>query len=422
LLRLFLYELREQKKNMKITFIVKEFPKISETFIMSQVTGLAGRGHDVRVVSLKKPRLPDSLHNNKTPDTPYSVYYVGYESSGLKRFISIAYRFIYHLPDSRFIRFLFRLPKGLEIMLYKIAQSEVVTQADVVLIHYGDLAYLFAVFCEKLGIRTPFAAVFHGVDVARYMPSFSHSERQRLFNAMSLGLPVSRFWRDRLESLDCPGDKLTVHHMGVDAERFRCRERSPNDESLRIVTVGRLVEKKGIDVAVRSFETAVRSISYKRLVFEIVGDGPERGMLDDLVKSLGIEEQVIFHGRQPTEKTIEILDSADIFVLASRTAKNGDMEGIPVSLMEAMALGLPVISTYHSGIPELVSDGVSGLLVKENTDEELANALIRLIKTPDLRIRLGAEARQVILREFNLQSLTATLENILNKIAGRTEF
>ncbi|MBT4483741.1 MAG: glycosyltransferase, partial [Candidatus Latescibacteria bacterium] len=175
-------------------------------------------------------------------------------------------------------------------------------------------------------------------------------------------------------------------------------------------------------VAVRSFETAVRSISYKRLVFEIVGDGPERGMLDDLVKSLGIEEQVIFHGRQPTEKTIEILDSADIFVLASRTAKNGDMEGIPVSLMEAMALGLPVISTYHSGIPELVSDGVSGLLVKENTDEELANALIRLIKTPDLRIRLGAQARQVILREFNLQSLTATLENILNKIAGRTEF
>lgn len=237
---------------------------------------------------------------------------------------------------------------------------------------------------------------------------------------MTLGLPVSYFWQERLTALGCPPEKLRVHHMGVDTACFSFRQRELSPGLIRLVSVCRLVEKKGIDLALQSIAGVLKAHPDYRVKYDIVGSGPERPVLETLVRELGIHDAVTFHGEKSHEDTARLLDAADVFILPSRTARNGDMEGIPVSLMEAMACGLPVISTYHSGIPELVDHGVSGLLAGENDVAELQRLINRLIHDRNLVPLLGENARNTVMSRFNQANLDASLDTILRETAGRS--
>ena len=380
---------------MNITLIVKEFPKASETFILDQVRGLLDRGHKVRVLSMRNPRERDIPGDHDLDGITTSLGWKGGFGGGkLWRTVKICAQ---HAADVRFLCMLAARPTVLEIVTYPVVHSPLIAEADVVVVHYGDLGAHWA-FLDTL----PFVVVFHGVDVARHLPALPEKERSRLWKAMTRGLPVSRFWKNRLVELGCPPGKLKVHHMGIDTERFRPAETTVRESGgFRMVSVCRLVDKKGIDTALEAVARIIREYPARPVTYDIVGNGPERSRLEQLAASLGIGGAVTFHGERPREYIRDLFAEADAFVLPSRTASNGDMEGIPVSLMEAMASGLAVVSTHHSGIPELVEDGVSGLLAGENDIEGIARALKSLIDDPVLVSRLGKNARATVVADFN---------------------
>jgi colanic acid/amylovoran biosynthesis glycosyltransferase len=158
------------------------------------------------------------------------------------------------------------------------------------------------------------------------------------------------------------------------------------------------VEKKGFEHAIRGVAKTLRS--YPNIQYEIAGDGPERPKLEQLIIELGVAGNVKLVGWQEREETIRLIGQADIFLAPSITSRTGDQEGIPLTLHEAMASGLPVISTWHTGIPELVRDGESGFLVAEKDAEGIADRLTHLMEDPKIRQEMGQKGRKHV-EEFN---------------------
>jgi len=179
-----------------------------------------------------------------------------------------------------------------------------------------------------------------------------------------LFLPVNEYFKNRLIKLGCSRDKILVHHSGIDINRFMFYKRQIVDHNrTKFLTVGRLVEKKGHLFVIEAIKRLVNK--YSKIEYIIAGDGPLKTELLKLVNKYNLSSYVKFKGQITSSEAIDLYKEAHIFILHSVTARNGDMEGTPVVLMEAQASGLPVISTYHSGIPEVVIDKHSGFLVPE---------------------------------------------------------
>jgi colanic acid/amylovoran biosynthesis glycosyltransferase len=216
---------------------------------------------------------------------------------------------------------------------------------------------------------------------------------------------------------------VVVHHMGVDMAQHAARplpERgSPG--SLRLAIVGRLVEKKAQTLAV----AAIGELRARRpdlaITLDIVGDGPLAEAVDKAIADHALGDRIIRHGARSHAESLAIVAAADAFLLPSLTAVNGDMEGIPVALMEAMAMGCPVISTFHSGIPELVTDQESGLLAPEGDVAGIAAAIERMADDPALRVRLALAGREAVARSFDALSLGKQLRRRYRGLVQATE-
>jgi colanic acid/amylovoran biosynthesis glycosyltransferase len=206
-----------------------------------------------------------------------------------------------------------------------------------------------------------------------------------------------------------------VHRTGIDLRRWPYRERPPSPAGrLRMVSVGRLVEKKGVEYALRALRLLLdRGLDVQ---YRILGDGPLRDRLTALVGQLGLDRHVTLHGRNRQERVRVDLEHSDVLVAASVTAADGDEEGIPNVLKEAMASGMPVVGSRHAGIPELVEDGVSGLLVPERDEQGLADALQRLAGEPGRRAAMGRAGRAKVEREYDIHSLNDRLAGLLEHL------
>jgi len=199
----------------------------------------------------------------------------------------------------------------------------------------------------------------------------------------------------QLQRLGCSPDKIRKLSYGIDLQRYPSRARAlQDDEPVRIATVGRLVEKKGIEYVIRALAKVARK--HPRLRYDVIGDGPLRRSLEQLAHEQSLGDVVQFHGALSGERVRALLDQAHLFVLASVTAHDGDQEGTPVSLLEAQAAGLPVISTRHSGIPEIIAEGESGWLVPERDPEALAERLTSLIEHPETWASCGSRGRKFV--------------------------
>src|SRR5262249_31326711 len=202
---------------------------------------------------------------------------------------------------------------------------------------------------------------------------------------------------------------------GIDLQRYPFRARAlQDDEPVRIVTVGRLVEKKGIEYVIRALARVASR--HPRLRYDVIGDGPLRRPLEQLAREQSLGDILQFHGSVSGEKVRALLDQAHLFVLASVTAQDGDQEGTPVSLLEAQAAGLPVISTRHSGIPEIVLDGESGWLVPEREVEALSGRLTTLIEHPEMWAACGSKGRQFVEAGFTRTKCMNDLLDIYSEL------
>ncbi|HET7550121.1 MAG TPA: glycosyltransferase [Gemmatimonadaceae bacterium] len=400
---------------MRIAVVVGVFPTVSETFVLNQVTGLIDRGHDVRIFAARLGR-PAAIHDEIIS---YRLMDRARHSAWLPA--HHPHRSLVALP--LLAKALFRRrANGARLLStarfgFRSAPLELLSDAaafqgsdsfDVVLCHHGPMGARVARLREAGVVSGRVVTVFHGSDASAYVRRVGSHAYAHLFATGDLFLPVSDHWRRRLIALGCPAERIAVHGMGVDCRRFAfARRERRTGEPLRLVTVARLVERKGVANGIRAAAELVRS--GVDVEYTIVGDGPLSGVLVHLARELGISQRVRIIGSVSHGAVAAILARSHVMVAPSVTAANGDMEGIPVAMMEAMASGLPVVSTIHSGIPELIEDDVTGYLVPEGDAGALAARLSRLARDFASTQRVSTAARRVIVQRHDIDKLNDRL-------------
>jgi colanic acid/amylovoran biosynthesis glycosyltransferase len=381
---------------MRIAFVTGAFPKLSETFVLEQILGLRKLGHDVRIYAFENPGEA-AVHEAVVEERLLeSTQYLGYDRDQVISGLPAALR---------------AGGVGLRALGYRDALARrlahgVQGEFSVIYCHFGHIAERARQLRHAGFFDGPLVAVFHAADLTIAKPRGGYAP---LFREAAKLLPISRHWRSKLVELGAAPETIEVFHMGVDCARIPFRPRQfPSGLPARIASVGRLIEKKGFEYGLHAVAKAETLLS-RLLHYDVIGDGPLRPELEALVASLGLRERVRFHGPRTAQEVAALLDRSDVLLAPSVTAANGDVEGIPVVLMEAMARGLPVISSVHTGIPELVGHGESGLLAPERDPDALAEALASLLREPARWPALTANARRRVEAEFDSARLTPEL-------------
>ena len=347
---------------MKIAVMAPRFPELSQTFVLSQITGLLERGHDVHIIAtpgddgghhpaVAEHRLMERMRPLSVPPRPLGqrvLKAAGLFGRLLLREPGVAIDSVNVLRHGRGVLSL--------TPLYDAASLVGDRDYDVIYCHFGTVGRRADRLRAAGGLRGPIVTVFHAYEITEYLRHRPASVFHDLFRRGELFLPISERWRDLLIRLGCPVDRTRVHRMGVRTDQipFRERVRQPS-QPIQLLSVARLVEKKGIEYAIRAAaDAAARGVDVD---YRIIGGGPLHGRLQALIDELDAADSVRLLGGKTQDEVQELLAWAHIFVAPSVTSSEGDQEGIPVAIMEAMAAGLPIISTRHSGIPELVEDG-----------------------------------------------------------------
>ena len=279
---------------------------------------------------------------------------------------------------------------------------------DAVLAQYGPTGVYVTAACRDLGI--PFVVHFHGFDAhANWVIEQFGNRYRKMFGLASAVVAVSQPMVQQLISLGAPADKIKYIPYGTDCERFSLAQ--PDQSHPVFLAVGRFVDKKAPHLTLAAFRKLHKRHPECRL--RMVGDGPLLSVCMDLAKMWKLEEAVTFLGSQPHDVVQKEMSKSCFFVQHSVVARNGDSEGMPVAIIEAGACGLPVISTRHAGIPEVIVEGETGLLVDEGDADEMAENMISLASDPALAARLSAAARQRVQSQFRIdQSINRLWELI----------
>jgi colanic acid/amylovoran biosynthesis glycosyltransferase len=407
---------------MKIAFIVTIFPKLSETFVLNQITGLLDRGHEVDIYAER--RAPESkIH----PD--------------VEKYRLLERTYYHVVPRNK----CWRLLKGISIVLANFHRNpRAVLNAlnvcrfgmDAITLYllYGIPPFLRngpydivhcqfgmngnkAITLKDVGaIEGKLITTFRGHDMYLAPNQFvGLRSYERLFDEGDLFLVVSELGKSRLIEQGCNEKKVFVHHSGIDHKKFPFVLRQPpSNGQIHLVTIARLVEMKGVEYGIRAVAKLAKL--YSNIKYSIIGDGALREELQQLVRRLDINHIVEFLGERKQQEVIEMLNNSHILLAPSVTDKRGVQEGIPNVLKEAMASGLPVISTQHSGIPELVESGVSGFLVPEKDVETLAERLGYLIEHPQIWPDLGRAGRRRVEEQYDIDKLNDQLVKIYRQL------
>lgn len=257
----------------------------------------------------------------------------------------------------------------------------------------------------------PVVVSFHGADARVDMEKPRH--RAAMEAALSLATLVlvrSHSLGDRLADLGCPREKIRLHRTGIPLDALPFAQRDPAaDGAWKFLQACRLIEKKGLHTSLRAF--AVFAREFPAATLTIAGEGPLLADLRDFSAQLGLAEKVRFTGFVVQEKLRELFYEAHFFAHPSELGRDGNQEGVPNSMLEAMATGLPALATTHGGIPEAVENGVSGRLVAERDDAALSRAMLELARDPALYRSMSAAAAQAVTERFELHAQVRALES-----------
>lgn len=409
---------------MRVAFMVTTFPRLSETFVLSQITGLIDRGHEVDIFADRpsgEPKVhPDveryqlqartrylnpahSMPRNKLRRVREGLHFALRQLPRNARPLLQALNVAQHGKEAASLRLLYTVRPFLEAAPY-----------DVVHCHFGPNGQR-ALFLKQLGaLQGRLITSFHGHDVSAYIKKQGVDVYQKLFAQGDMFLPISERMRADLVRMGCCEQRTQVHRMGIDVRAFTLVPRTLDGGPVRLLSVARLVEKKGIEYAIRAVaQSAKRGV---RLEYTIVGDGQLREPLARLIDELQASETIKLIGWRHQEEVAQLMRQAHLLLAPSVTAANGDQEGIPVVLMEALASGMPVLTTNHSGIPELVSENESGFLVPERDVEALAERLCYLIEHPERWAAMGQIGRRHVEEQFDTERLNDRLVELYQQL------
>jgi colanic acid/amylovoran biosynthesis glycosyltransferase len=370
----------------------------TETFINNQVTSL--RRHRSIVVA---------HHRRPETDVPLGEGVVASEQ--VPRPLALAQHLAYRTAKVA-------LPSATRALARYVQEQD----ARLLHLHYVTDARFLLGLQKRAALPTVVST--YGYDVSSFPRQWHGLGRRYLrpvFDHVDLVLAMSDDMRRDVCALGCPEEKVLVHFLGCDTVRFQgmAREHSPGEAPV-VLCVGRLDVQKGQDLVLRALRLLERRGREFRVV--IVGDGPLRPTLDQLVADFEWHDRVTFagHVRHGSDEFLEHLRRADLFAHPSVTV-DGLKEGIPGAIVEAMASGLPVVATWHAGIPAVIDHDRHGLLVPERDLEALAEALEALLDDQALRERLGAAAAERARDELDLVARTAALERIYARFTGAPE-
>jgi glycosyltransferase involved in cell wall biosynthesis len=399
----------------RVAYVVRRFPKVSETFVLNEIVAVSRAGVPIDLYALRRgdpAGVPDAA--------PFldRLHVWPFLSADILRANARYWR---HAPDTyaQALRDLLRGTWGsrryfrsaFRFFLRSVRMAAEMSARGVTHVHAHFAASPTAcafVIHRLTGI--PYSFTAHGSDI--------HRDRTMLLEKVAEArfvVAVSRFNRDVILEA-CRGrfgDKVVVIHCGVDPNRFRPAAREAPDGPtrgpgpFRVVCVGRLHGVKGQGVLLE----ACRLLAARGIAVEchLVGDGPDRTALEARARVSGLDGRVHFHGWQTPAEVATLLRAADVAATPSVPSPEGRLEGIPVALMEAMATGVPVVASRLAGIPELVDDGVTGLLTPPGDPVALAGALERLWRDPAERARFGRAGRRRVQQEFDLWANAAAL-------------
>jgi colanic acid/amylovoran biosynthesis glycosyltransferase len=371
---------------LRIAFVVGEFPKPSETFILRQIVGLLDRGCDVQIFAHRpsEVRVVDDVVRQR--DLVGRTHY----------------------------RERTRATGWLAKVRSAITPRAPLRSFDVVHAHFGPHAMFAARERDRGHLAGPLLASFHGHDVHRHPRLRGRHVYLRLFRDAQWFTANTRFTADAIAELGCPRARTTILPMGLALPTGPIVPRSLG-RPLRVLTIARHVEKKGLEYGIRAI--AKLAARHPTLVYDLAGDGPLRGKLERLASELGIAGRVRFHGWCSQARAQSLLQVADLFVLPSVTAKDGDMEGQALVVQEAQAWGVPVVSTRHNGIPEGLVEGETGLLVAERDADELADAIEHILLDDELRRSMSARAVEFVRARYDIEQLNDRLVELYRALA-----
>lgn len=404
---------------MNVAFLVNAFPKLSETFILNQITGLVDRGHDVDIYALQRPD-EDPVHEriSKYELDDATTYLADEWSDWVKlapRVLRLTVEEIVRQPS--FLRELHRQRRDavrLEDAFEPVSGPllDRLDRYDAIHAHFGPIGNGFRFVTEHTD--APFVISFYGYDVKEALDA-NPTRYRRLFASVDAVTVLSEDMREKVEAAGCPPEKTAKHPLCVDVGTFAFEERTHEaGEPYDVITVARFVEKKGLEYAV---EAIARLTDQYDVRYHIAGDGPLRERIAEKIERQGIADSVELLGWIEQDEVSELMTDADVFLLPSVTAESGDQEGTPTVLLEAQAVGLPVISTYHAGIPEIVRDGQSGLLVPERDVDALARKLRTLFNHPERWPEMGRTGREYVEETHSIEAVTGGLETLYSDTA-----
>ncbi len=394
---------------MTLVYVLKRFPKISETFILQEIAELIRQGERVAVFALLRPHAGEPWHAGSAELASHTVYL----PTGPPRAVALLWASLLVLLTSP-ARSTAALAVALRWSLQQrrmdhlkrfgeaaYIQRRVPAQADHIHAHFAHGPATVALLLSRMA-GVPFSFTGHARDIFELTPSPILADKMARARFV---VTVSKFTREHLRGIAHPidRDKVVVVRNGLNASSFSPRGGDPDGVPL-LLSVGRLVEKKGQDTLLE----ACALLRDRGLVFrvEVVGEGPQRARLEDAIHRLGLNGHVALLGSRDRDEVRAAYDRAHVFVLPCRQTSVGDRDGLPVAIVEAMAVGVPVVTTPVAGIPELVGDGVSGILVPPDDPARLAEAVERVLTDRALRSRLVVGGRTVASRYDLRESVT----------------
>lgn len=397
----------------KVAYILKMFPRFSETFILSEILELEREGAELQIFSLKTPndgRVHADVANVKAP-----VHYV--ELSGWKdvpRILQSHFKVLRHNPQ-RYLKVLGRTIRRKRwgamkrfIQAGLIAPKLQKAGITHVHAHFASSATSVAYYLHQLvGMQYSFTA--HAKDI--FINTVAPEVLLRKMRDARFVITISDYNETFLSAIS-PGTKLHRIYNGLDINQFSPNGTQPNDKPL-VLAVGRLVEKKGFHDLIR----AAAILKEQGVEFEcrIIGTGEQEKKLRNLIQKLGVNDVVNMPGPMPREELIGLYPTASVFAAPCVIGKDGNRDGLPTVIIEAMALGVPVVSTPVTGIPEIVRHGETGHIVPESSPEALAESIKQLISDRNSAQKMATAGRELIESQFNLHTNVRELQELFRE-------
>ena len=389
-----------------IAVILKGYPRLSETFIAQELRGLEKAGFSLRLVSMRHPtdKHTHPVHDEITAPVSYLPEYLHDEPLRVLRGWWKARK----MPGYRDARrqFFKDLKRDFSRNRFRRFGQALVLAAEL----SADVTHLHAHFLHTPASVAFYASMLTGLayTCSAHAKDIWTSTDQDLADKLNTAKWVVTCTRNgwkHLQSLSAELSRVHLSYHGLDLSRFASPERgssrsdgSEQGNPVVLVTVSRAVEKKGLDTLLDALAILPNDLSWQ---WVHIGAGDLVKGLQTQAQNLGIDKHLEWRGALPQTDVLEQYRKSDIFVLPCRIAKNGDRDGLPNVIVEAQSQRLAVISTTVSGVPELVDDGRNGILVEQNNARQLSNAIEKLIRDPEARIRMGAAGEKRVRSDFD---------------------